>query len=248
MIPGTTHSPEVVDEQVEDAQNDNKHYSAPLGLESDNDHDTSHGTKKNDNQSPEAPLACEDEANKEENEQDAAGKLKVHLTVLFVELGEAGWGELLAHPAVGENHQQASHDRQITQEEVEVEDEAVAEGLSDDDAEQAAYGVLAVLADDDHEGRGAHGDDVGDQEKMSEARGDCEASVKRKADGELGERTVSVVVQIGELVAPLCDDAQSIFEERHNDEEAANGGNVSGKRENISLWLDGSGRGSGLTA
>ena len=44
--------------------------------------------------------------------------------------------------------------------------------------------------------------------------------------GELAGRTVSVVVQIGELVAPLRDDAQSIFEESHDDEEAANGRNI----------------------
>lgn len=39
-------------------------------------------------------------------------------------------------------------------------------------------------------------------------------------------RTVSVVVQVGELVAPLGDDAQSIFKEGDNDEETANGRDV----------------------
>lgn len=39
-------------------------------------------------------------------------------------------------------------------------------------------------------------------------------------------RTVSVVVQVGELVAPLGDDAQGILEESHDDEETANGRDV----------------------
>jgi hypothetical protein len=30
-----------------------------------------------------------------------------------------------------------------------------------------------VFADDDHEGGDAHGDDVGDEEHVGEARGDC---------------------------------------------------------------------------
>lgn len=36
------------------------------------------------------------------------------------------------------------------------------------------------------------------------------------------KHTVSVVVQVGELVAPLSDDAQGILEEGDDDEEAAN--------------------------
>lgn len=39
-------------------------------------------------------------------------------------------------------------------------------------------------------------------------------------------RTVSVVVQVGELVAPLGDDAQGILEESDDDEETANGRDV----------------------
>jgi len=44
--------------------------------------------------------------------------------------------------------------------------------------------------------------------------------LRRVAEG--GKRTVSVVVQVGELVAPLGDDAQGILEEGDDDEETAN--------------------------
>lgn len=39
-------------------------------------------------------------------------------------------------------------------------------------------------------------------------------------------RTVAIVVQVEDLVAPLCYYAQSILEERHNDEESADCGHV----------------------
>ena len=39
-------------------------------------------------------------------------------------------------------------------------------------------------------------------------------------------RTVAIVVQVEDLVAPLCYYAQSILEERHDDEESADCGHV----------------------
>jgi hypothetical protein len=41
---------------------------------------------------------------------------------------------------------------------------------------------------------------------------------------------VSVVVQVGELVAPLCDDAQGILEEGDDDEESANRREITAKQ------------------
>lgn len=39
---------------------------------------------------------------------------------------------------------------------------------------------------------------------------------------------MAVVVQVRELVGPLCDNAQGIFEEGNDDEEAADAREVSG--------------------
>jgi hypothetical protein len=168
-----TYSPEVVDEQVENTENDHKHHSTPLSLEAHNNHHTSNRSQKNNHNPSKAPLTSKDKAYEQENQQHTSSELEVHLAVLFVESRETCGGESLAHPRVGKHHQQTSHDRQVTQEEIEVEDEAVAEGLGDDDAEESHDGVFAVLADDDHEGGDAHGDDVGDEEHVGEARGDC---------------------------------------------------------------------------
>jgi hypothetical protein len=172
-----TYRPEVVDQQVEDAENNDKHDGTPLGLEPDDNHDTSHGAKQNDYRSSKAPLASEDEANKQEDEQHTARKLKVHLAVLFVELRKPGRGKLLAHPAVRQHHQQAAHDGQIAQEEVEVEDEPVSKCLRDNHPEQTHDGVFAVLADNDHQRRRGHGEHVGNEEQVREAPGNCDAGL-----------------------------------------------------------------------
>jgi len=168
-----TYRPEVVDKDVEDAQDGDEDDGAPLGLETHNDHDAGDESDHDDRHATNAPLAGEDEANEQENEQDAAGELEVHLAVLLVELGQAGGRELFADPAVGQDHEQAAHDAQVAQEEVEVEDQAVAERLRDDDADQAHDRVLAVLADDDHEGGGEHGDNVDDEEEVCDSGGNC---------------------------------------------------------------------------
>lgn len=171
-IPLSTYRPEVVDKDVEDAQNGDENDGAPLGLEANDNHNASNKTDQDDRNATNAPLASENEANEQEDEQNTASELEVHLAILLVELGKTGGSELFADPAVGKDHEQTAHDAKVAQEEVEVEDEAVAKGLGDDDANQADDGVLAVLADDDHEGGGEHGDDVDDEEEVGDTAGD----------------------------------------------------------------------------
>lgn len=76
-------------------------------------------------------------------------------------------------PAVGENHEETADDGEVAQEEVEVEDETVAEGLRDDDAEETVDGVFRVLAGDDEGGAGEHYKDVGEEEDVRDAVVDC---------------------------------------------------------------------------
>lgn len=167
-------SPEVVDQKVENAENNNQHDGAELGLESHNDHDACDESEQADADSPEVPVAAEDEANEEEDEQDTASELEVHLAVLLVKLGETSRSKLLADPRVGKDHEKTSHDGQIAKEEVEVEDEAVAETLEDNDANETKDTVVGVLSCNDHNGADSHGDYVYDEEEVGEAVGDCE--------------------------------------------------------------------------
>lgn len=168
----STYSPEVVDKDVEHAQNGDENDGAPLGLEANDNHDASNETDQDDGNATNAPLASEDEANEQEDEQNTASELEVHLAILLIELRKTGRSELFADPAVRKDHEQTAHDTEVAQEEVEVEDEAVAEGLGDDDADQANDGVFAVLADDDHERGGEHGNDVDDEEEVGDTAGD----------------------------------------------------------------------------
>ena len=176
-------SPEVVDQQVEDAENDNQHDGAELGLESHNDHNTGDESEQADADSPEVPVATEDEADEEEDQQDTTSELEVHLAVLFVKLGETSGSKLLAHPRVGEDHEKAAHDGQIAQEEVQVEDETVAETLENNHANEAEDTVVGVLSCDDHNGADSHSDYVYDEEQVGEAAGDYEGHALAKARG-----------------------------------------------------------------
>lgn len=154
--------PEVVDQKVEDAENDDEHDGAELGLETNDDHDAGDKSEQADADPPEVPVAAENEADEEEDEQDATGELEVHLAVLLVELRETSRGELLAHPRIRKHHQQSAHNGQVAQEEVQIEDESVAEALEDDDTNEPDNTVVRVLSCDDHDGADGHGDYVYD--------------------------------------------------------------------------------------
>jgi hypothetical protein len=166
--------PEVVDQKVEDAEDDDEHNGAELGLESNDDHNAGNEPKQANTDPPEAPVATEDEADEEEDEQDTTSELEVHLAVLLIESRETSRGKLLADPRVGKHHQEAPHDGQVAQEEVEVEDQPVSKTLEHHHTDEAEDAVVRVLSCDDHDGADGHSDYVRDQEQVGEAVGDCD--------------------------------------------------------------------------
>lgn len=91
-------SPEVVHQQVKAAQDDDKQGSAVLGLETHDNHDTGASAKDADEDTPEGPLAAEDEANEEEDQEHTTSQLEVHLLVLLIQGGETGKSLGLANP------------------------------------------------------------------------------------------------------------------------------------------------------
>lgn len=164
-----TYRPPVVDEQVEYAKDHHQQDSAPLGLESDNDHDTRQEAQDANKHAPEAPVARKHEAAKEKDEKHTTSKLDVHLAVTLIDLRQTSVEEPLAHPAVRQNHKQSTNDRQVAQEKVDVEDKTVAECLGHNYAEKAGHCILAVLASNDKHRRDSHCDHVEDQKGLSEA-------------------------------------------------------------------------------
>lgn len=166
-----TYSPEVVDQNVEYAEDDHEQCCAPLGLESHHNHDTCDEANDGHQHPSDRPRSTEDEANEEEDEQHATSKLEVHLAVLLLNFWKTSKNLGLAHPGVGEHHEKTAHDRQVAQEEIDVEDETVAESLGDDDSAQTTNSVFGVFAGNDERGAGDHGDHVDNEEKVGDTAG-----------------------------------------------------------------------------
>lgn len=153
------HGPPVVDEEVEDAQHDDEEDGGKLGLVPYSDHDAGGEADDRDEHPREAELAVEDESDEEEDEENAASELEVLLAFLVVDVerGDAGEEDLFGGERVGEDHQQAADDREVAEKEVEVEDESIAEALSEDDGEKAAGSVEGGALRDDQRRADEHG-------------------------------------------------------------------------------------------
>ena len=143
------YRPEVVHEQIEDAQDDHQYNGTQLGLQPDHDHHTRYESDHTDQNPPEAPVTSKHEANKKEDEQHTTSKLNVHLPVLLLNLGKAGENSGLLDEAITKDHQESSHHRQIPQKEVEVENQSVTKGLNYHDGEETCNSVFTVPSHDD---------------------------------------------------------------------------------------------------
>lgn len=94
--------------------------------------------------------------------------MNVFLPILLCGQWQTSWGKLLPHPAVAENHEKAAHNAKIAKEEVEVEDEAVPEGLRYDHTNKTEDGIFRVFADDDQGGASTHGDNIEKEEEVGQ--------------------------------------------------------------------------------
>ena len=145
-------APPRVDGKVERREDDDEVQGALARLVPDGDADARDEARDADKALGNAALAVEDEAEEEEDEEDAAEELQVLLAVLVRDAHGRQVGHdrrLLLRERVGEGHEEAADDRQVAEEEGEVEDEAVTEALREDDAEQAARRVHRVPLGDD---------------------------------------------------------------------------------------------------
>ena len=73
-------APPVVSKDVEDAENEDEEGGRPLGLEANSDHSASAETKDRDENTHEAPLALEDEAKEQEDEEHTTGQKEAETT------------------------------------------------------------------------------------------------------------------------------------------------------------------------
>ncbi len=113
-----SYRPEIVDQDIEDAQDDHQHHRTPFRLEPHYYHDTSNEPEYTDHHPPNAPLAWEDKPDKEKDQQHPPGKLDIHFAIFLIHWREARGCKLLANPWVAENHEEATHNTKVAEEEV----------------------------------------------------------------------------------------------------------------------------------
>ena len=76
-------------------------------------------------------------------------KHALFLPVRLADGGQAGEDLLARDHGLAEDHEEPAYDREVAEEEVEVEDEAVAEALNNNDAKETGNRVLRVPLGDD---------------------------------------------------------------------------------------------------
>ena len=147
------HSPEVVDDDIEDAENQHEEGCRPLGLEADSNHYARDQTNDRNENTSDAPFPLDHETQEEENKQYSACKQEANSKfvvsrmpqtvenrgVLFLPVrlangGKTGKRLLPANHRIAKDHEQPSNDRQVSKEESQVEDESVAEALDNDNS------------------------------------------------------------------------------------------------------------------
>ena len=161
-------APPVVDKDVEDAEDEDEERGRPLGLEADGNHRARGETDERHKEPSDAPLAAEGEANEEENEQDASrkeeaskftcqenrsisrfGRDLLFLAVVLRKGGETSKEFLARVHRIAEDHEEATDDAEVAEEEVEVENEAITECLDNDNTEKTANCIFSVSLCDD---------------------------------------------------------------------------------------------------
>ena len=129
------YRPEVVDQQIEYTQYHHQQDRAPLCLKPHHNHHTRHQPKQTDQYPRKPPVPTPYETHKQQDQQNPASKLDILFSVFLCGQGQACRSELLADPAVAENHEETAHYAEVAEEEVEVENEAIPKSLSYDDAD-----------------------------------------------------------------------------------------------------------------
>jgi len=201
--------PPVVGEHVEDTQDDDEEYRRPFGLKADSYHDAGRETKNGDEYTSNAPSSLKNKTEEQEDEKDATGKEEIFLAICFADCGNSCEKLLAAKHGVAEHHYKSTDDAKVAEEEVEVENETIAETLNDYNAQKTAHGEFGVAFEDDSTRTGKHGDNIEEEEQVGDT-----------------PWKVSVLLQIPELVAPLSENPQRILQESDNNQEAANGGEM----------------------
>jgi hypothetical protein len=143
-------APPVVQKYVTDRQEGDQHPCGPLGLETNNHHDTSNKGDQSHHQTNHGQFSGKDETHEQEDEQNSSKELNVSCAVGLGQCwqtSENGATFRRVH-CVSEQHEETTADGQSTEDEGGVEEETVTERLRKDNGEETTNRVLGVLLHD----------------------------------------------------------------------------------------------------
>jgi len=198
-------TPPIIYGNVENTERDDEECCRPLGFEANGNHNACNKTEQREERASDAPFALENKAEEKEDEEDATREKEIFPAVIFTDARDSSEQFLARHHRVTEYHEKASGDGKVAEEKRHIEDKTITKPLDNDDCEKTSDSVFR-MALRYHCTRGnEHGDDIEDEEGMRDS-----------------SREVPMLVQIPELVTPLCDDPERILKKSDDDEEATN--------------------------
>ena len=168
-------APPVVDEYVEGAQDDHQEDGGPPRFESDSNHAARPEADERHEHAHKTPLSPEHESDEQEDKQDAAREQEaakhrisgiqqhcgreytLFLAICLTQRRKASEQSPASIHSVTEDHEETADYGQIAKEEVEVEDQSIANRLHDDHRQETAHRILCVFLRDDR-GRTGHHD------------------------------------------------------------------------------------------
>jgi len=154
------HTPPIVGEHIKYAQHEDQKGSGPFGFEANSNHNASTKSKDGNEYATDTPFTLKDKAKEQEDKENAASQKEVFFTICFADRGEASEQLLSGDHRIAEDHEQATNNAQITEEEVEIEDETITEALDNDHRKQTSNSVLCVFLENDRARSTEHGNHV----------------------------------------------------------------------------------------
>jgi len=213
-------TPPIIHGNVENTEGDDEECCRPFGLEANGDHNTCDEAEQRNERAPDAPLSLEDKAKEKEYEEDATREKEVFSAVILADARDTSEQFFARHHRVAEYHEKASNNRKVAEEKCHVKNETVAKPLNNDDREKTCDTVFCMALRYNCTRADDHRKDVDQEKEMRDSL-----------------REMPMLLQIPELVTPLCDDPERILQEGDDYQKATDCWEMRSERLRIYLHI-----------
>jgi len=141
--------PPGVEIEVEDVEPGHEHKGGQLGLVADSDEDHQQGADEVLDDLHGGHLESE-EGQKHEDQEDPAGQLEIHLGLVLSQAGHASEQRLALHTALSEDEEEGSDEGEVTEQELEVPEDAVGYSLENHYEEENSTSDVHLEPGEDH--------------------------------------------------------------------------------------------------